>query len=196
MGTHEREIDEATWLRAVAFHEAGHAVCAYALGRTFEYATIIPEEYSAGHVRYAPYPPSVLDGVESGFIDFRDFQFVEDSILCTLAGEIAQEEVCKPSEEELESDMYQAVQIGMRLFEKEDMIAEFAWLYRKTRALIQEDYVYSDAVRHIAEMLLEQKTVSEAEVAACVEEFRRQMEEAERMERYYAQETPPGQVSE
>jgi hypothetical protein len=38
--------------KALAYHEAGHAVVGYALGLTIECVTIIPNETSLGHCRY------------------------------------------------------------------------------------------------------------------------------------------------
>jgi hypothetical protein len=38
--------------KALAYHEAGHAVAGYALGLTIERVTIIPDETSLGHCRY------------------------------------------------------------------------------------------------------------------------------------------------
>src|SRR4051794_3747807 len=51
------------WLRRVAYHEAGHAVVAWALGLKFEEVTIVPDRdifgASLGHIGGVPEPDRV-----------------------------------------------------------------------------------------------------------------------------------------
>jgi ATP-dependent Zn protease len=63
--------------KAVAFHEAGHAVIYWARNRRFRYVTIKPGEKSLGHVR--------------GFTrTFKGGWVHVDALLCTLAGNAAE----------------------------------------------------------------------------------------------------------
>lgn len=62
--------------KALAYHEAGHAVVGYAIGLTIERVTIIPDENSLGHCRYREWdewtvaspPESVLALVLAGAV--------------------------------------------------------------------------------------------------------------------------------
>jgi hypothetical protein len=65
---------EAATLRAVAFHEAGHAVAAVTLGIRVFLATVVPSHDCAGHVLHAPIGELT----------------VEQALLITLSGPAAQ----------------------------------------------------------------------------------------------------------
>jgi hypothetical protein len=71
-------------LREVAYHEAGHAVAFYYLGRPFQEASIIPTRRTLGYVRslHNPCPRAPVS-------EFK--VFVEKTIVLLYAGQIAEE---------------------------------------------------------------------------------------------------------
>jgi ATP-dependent Zn protease len=76
-------------LKAVAYHEAGHAVAQWAVGQPIDYATIVPSEGTLGHVALQLVPPSLVN--RSGH-DFTasELEMIEDVIIVLLAGAIAE----------------------------------------------------------------------------------------------------------
>ncbi len=74
---------------STAYHEAGHAVAAYLLKRSFNYVTIVPDEEkgSLGHVRFR--------GFGENFDPAFDYSpqmrlRLEREIICSLAGDAAE----------------------------------------------------------------------------------------------------------
>lgn len=72
-------------LRTVAYHEAGHAVMAIALGINLQKVTLIPENDSAGHCKLEKI--SVGDGADDSP---RACKRIESLAMISLAGAIAQ----------------------------------------------------------------------------------------------------------
>lgn len=84
---------EARRLRATAYHEAGHAVARFALGRRIDRATIVPDEedQTLGHVQGRILLRS--EKLEAGIGEFdtlRERKAAEDAIVSALAGPIAE----------------------------------------------------------------------------------------------------------
>lgn len=74
----------AASLRATAFHEAGHAVAAFALGRPVKQASIVPEKGTLGHVRLGG--RNQVRRMETTALGFRARYRVERDLMGTLAG--------------------------------------------------------------------------------------------------------------
>lgn len=74
-------------LEPTAFHEAGHAVAPFAVGRTFQHVTIVPddEDESLGHVQWRRRRPSGGDTRRA-----RERAYVLDTLVVMLAGVEAQ----------------------------------------------------------------------------------------------------------
>lgn len=74
-----------------AYHEAGHAVVAIALGRSFRKVTIVPDEDSLGHVLHRPFPKGFRPDID---VDLRSERRIRQSVLCSLAGMAAERRGC------------------------------------------------------------------------------------------------------
>lgn len=73
-------------LRATAFHEAGHAVAHFALGRRIDRVSIISEDDTLGRVRGPVLPRSWDPSTSTGFDTLRELKAMEDAIVAALAG--------------------------------------------------------------------------------------------------------------
>jgi integrase len=72
--------------QVTAYHEAGHAVARFVLGRRIDRVSIIPDDESLGHVR-----GYVLRKIgEDWDYTLRDVQLLEDEIVSMLAGEVTE----------------------------------------------------------------------------------------------------------
>jgi hypothetical protein len=74
-----------------AYHEAGHAVVAIALGRSFRKVTIVPDEDSLGHVLHRPFPKGFRPDIDVGS---RNEHRIRQSVMCSLAGMAAERRGC------------------------------------------------------------------------------------------------------
>ena len=76
--------------RATAFHEVGHAVASFRVGRKFRYVTIIPGDDSAGHVRNYRLSSSTthMNVRQLEWDRFPDW--IDRILMISLAGEAAQ----------------------------------------------------------------------------------------------------------
>ena len=74
-----------------AYHEAGHAVAAILFGHDFAHVDIIPDATSLGRIIYEDAPEDVQEArAASDYGDARLAQWIEHSLIITLAGSLAQ----------------------------------------------------------------------------------------------------------
>jgi hypothetical protein len=81
-----REQSRLNRLKAVAYHEAGHAVAALEFGHRFASVSITPTRESLGCVQFKP-PPSWF--MPNGEIDDDHCMFIDQEVLISLAGDAA-----------------------------------------------------------------------------------------------------------
>jgi hypothetical protein len=101
--------NERQQLRAIAYHEAGHAVAGFTVRRPVEHVTIIPEEDSLGHVLYRPFQDFHPDRA----CDKKTLQRIEDTVFCLLAGYAAEwKHAGKPNDRAASSDFHYAISLA------------------------------------------------------------------------------------
>ncbi len=125
-------------LKATAFHEAGHAVAHFSLGRRIDRVSIVPTEGGEvlGHVRGRVLPRSVL---EHGQLETtRDLKAAEDSIIATLAGPIAEAKwTGRRNLVGASSDHEQVANLAIGLWADEDVASTYvAFLEARARRLV------------------------------------------------------------
>jgi hypothetical protein len=75
-------------LQSTAYHEAGHAIARFALGRRIDRVSILPDADSLGHVRGQVLPSHLF--AKGGDISDVPTKTVEDQIVILLAGPLAE----------------------------------------------------------------------------------------------------------
>ena len=136
-------------LLSIAFHEAGHAVAAFALGVPVRLASIVPDEDGAPHVIWAK---------------IQDFCW-QNRVIILLAGGIAQRHHNPESRRGDADDLQQAVDTIDRLARPNDHRKWFAALAQEAEDIITR---WWPAVEALAEALMQQRTMSGREVTACI----------------------------
>lgn len=87
-------MGKLTHFEKTAYHEAGHAVVSYFLGRTFKYVTVIPDKdkQTLGHLRTWRLPKWLQPDIE---LTPRIKDKIETEIMVKLAGHIAEKKFSK-----------------------------------------------------------------------------------------------------
>jgi len=75
-------------LEKTAYHEAGHAVAAFEMKRSFRHVTIEPDEESLGHIMFTKFRDSFRPDIDS-YSKIRNP--LEKAIITALAGPIAEQ---------------------------------------------------------------------------------------------------------
>ncbi len=147
-------------LATVAYHEAGHAVACFYLGRRVDRVTIVPRDGSLGHVSGRALPRSVE---RSGELDTRrERQAAEDAIIATLAGPIAEARFKgRRNHVGASSDDHQAVNLAFRLWSAPAVATAYLdFLGARAQELIDVLWYLVDS---LAAELLERRTLSGVE---------------------------------
>lgn len=155
---------------ATAYHEAGHAVAAWCLGVGQRYATIVENEFSAGHVMLDPeqvitFQRSV-DICQGNRWDSSRLE-AEKWVMVCQAGEVAHRRHIFPGpvrRDRFQSDRSAGFQILHRYApneEKRDIVAHYRLLCTWTVSLIEQNWQLVEAV---AKALLERRTLSYAQI--------------------------------
>lgn len=151
----------------VAYHEAGHAVCAVFLQRAFRHATIVAdEEYgSLGCVEFHQYPAALMSYLQSTDQGSpRGGAMVECEVIHRLAGTIAEAKATDngPPENSWRSDRKQMADIVLRVTGSADEAEAYVeWLRIRSKALVNKLW---PAIEAVALALLDKKRLSRAEI--------------------------------
>jgi ATP-dependent Zn protease len=142
--------------RALAHHEAGHAVMAFRLGRGATKVSIIKDEVSLGRLiptKLTSFHPDIET-------DRRTRWRVEQSIRIYLAGPIAEEIYTgKTNIVGASSDNGSAADLALSWCGPEDVASAFLrWLHLDTAAELNVPFVWA-AVEALAEELLEKNEI-------------------------------------
>lgn len=143
-------------LKSTAYHEAGHAVVSIAAGLSFDCVTITPGDGYRGALIYS-HEFSIF-----GEKSKDEIALARKMVLVSLAGSIAEEKLNgRYSQMSAVVDMLNAEALALQLAKNPD-----AYLNRKrneARQIITDEWSF---VVRLAETLLRQKTLSQADVMA------------------------------
>lgn len=147
-------------LEKTAYHEAGHAVVAYLLGRSVRLVTIVPSEDGTllGHVLYVP--PRLKDEYQYwGSPSLKRAAF-ENIVRISLAGSIAEGRMAgRQSHRQASSDYRYAVEVVSGLVgDDRELSAYLNWLWISTENLLSVKPHWR-AVEALAQKLLELRTI-------------------------------------
>jgi hypothetical protein len=142
----------------VAYHEAGHAVVAFALKLGVKRLTIDPEGGAAGSVEHlrASFSNDQMNEYEEKYGKARLRIRVEPDLVVFLAGEIAQS-MAGPSYDGSWEDRGDAINRAERFCDSiEETEAYVSWLHVRASDLLRRHWL---AVEAVARALLERKTL-------------------------------------
>lgn len=144
-------------LKAIAYHEAGHAVACCLMRRRFKYVAIEPTEGAQGQV--GGHHMSLGSRPGTGSTN-KSHSAAERMIVCLLAGHIAERAACKKRRPRgSEADFRAALDLAVRLMGSiEQAEAYLHSLYARTRQLIELQCNWR-AVEALANVLLDRKRV-------------------------------------
>jgi hypothetical protein len=159
-----RKISQAL-RRAVAYHEAGHAVAAYDLGLTPTLATIVPSSEFNGRVLHRnPLRHIRLDFDGSDRTRLR----AERVIMILLAGPLAQRRAGHRSPQYGGGDDFpKAAALAMHVCGSDEQVDAFLkWLNVRARAILELRW---PDVERVAQALLDRNTLRSREIVAVIE---------------------------
>lgn len=144
----------------VAYHEAGHVVAHFILGRGIGNITIEPSGRAAGHVTSRKRTRFSPDSQASGWEETRTRREVEREILTFMAGDAAERLAggpCRGSEEDITHAYRLAEPVcdpptlvrrksGDYLRASEECDAYIAWLRARAAALVRRDWYAVEAL--------------------------------------------------
>ena len=157
---------------ATAYHEAGHAVASWCLGRRVCSATIVPDDDSAGRVKNEREKPSTAFAVECGDPWHPSRFRAEKRVMIVQAGEVAQRRYNPRSVRRYhsQSDLNKSLDtlLSCNPYEEEPDVTHHYQLLRKwTASLIERHWHLVEAV---AKALLERRTLSGTQILDVIHE--------------------------
>jgi len=152
MKRNSKRKDEAT-----AYHEAGHAVTNFELGRRMRKVTVIPTEGYLG----ACFDHKLLDSMADTYGDTPAVRKrVEREIMGKFAGKLAEDRFRgKNSKRPSRIDFNSASAVAASMVSKEEQEPYLNWLYVRTKILINRPETWR-AIVALAEELIRKKTLT------------------------------------
>jgi ATP-dependent Zn protease len=155
---------QPTVAASTAYHEAGHAVCAWRLRMKIRKATVISNEYSAGRVQIGKMSKASLSDIELGTRFSTGRIQAEKQVMVAMAGAVAQRKFAPRSwrsyhdsaDHEIISDLLERY-AGFDDDGVLDARQHYKLLRQWTEQLIRNDWKLVEAV---AEALMERGTLS------------------------------------
>ena len=159
-------------LIATAYHEAGHAVVSSRLGSKVKHVSIVPNERTEtlGHVRHQPIPRRILRILEFGFVTPVQRQLVEDHIIISYAGSLAERrQRGRSNHRGAQSDYADVVGLADRLCgSAEEVDAYLAWLRIRATNSVNANW---DLIESVAQALLARQKLSGDELHEVIQAF-------------------------
>jgi ATP-dependent Zn protease len=176
-------------IRAIAYHEAGHAVIGYICEQPFAYVTIEPKEAEMGHIESGEgeHKKVVIEEGYGGRVEFTNTEtidsilaesesdlwlkdhptavaIVKGAILSAMAGSISQENGMRGSVEswQAEQDWKDAGSMLGSIY-KENCSEESEKARKEVETILEKNW---NLVEHVVEALLEKRTISYDDVFA------------------------------
>lgn len=146
-------------LERIAYHEAGHVVAFFELGRKIRKVTIRPGKDYSGRC---------FDYTTLGFIEELSYrntpyarQRMQDEVVLYFAGHVAEAEFLKGKKSKIEPLSWDRGVLSMaaQTVSKEEYEAYLDWLYIRTEVLITKPNAWK-AIQAIVQELLKKKTLS------------------------------------
>ena len=139
-------------LTRTAYHEAGHAVMGFLVGRRFRLVTIEPGEDSLGHVMFEKFSKGFQPGHNSGL---RTRAQIENGVMAALAGPTAEHLYSgRRNNRGASDDHHYAVDLATyEVSEDKELEAYIRWLSVRTRNRLTVPANWS-AVKAVANELL------------------------------------------
>ena len=162
-------------LQSTAYHEAGHAVAAYRHGMKVKRLTIVPSGDALGsHQSHAYFTEINLEYDSSPRAQRR----AENFALVCFAGPAAQRRFNPTGYRSYHGadDVHQAIGMLIYLAGDNEILTTYAKLMNLQARAFIESAVNWRTVEHLAAVLLDQRTMTGAEVRAAIQEgYRRQL---------------------
>jgi hypothetical protein len=146
---------ELNRLEKKAYHEAGHGVAGFAMGKRFKKISIIEDEDSDGRVSGSGWHSKLNPELDKGK---RTRHFVEREIIFLLAGAVAEAKITGEYNHIGASDDYhKVVKYASWVTDSiEETEAYIAWLFEKTKNVIWPRW---DAVELLADELIKRQEI-------------------------------------
>ena len=151
-----------------AYHEAGHAVAAFHMRRSFRYVTIEPDEESLGHVMYTKFSDSFRPDIDS---DRKIRKPLEKAIITAFAGPIA-EQIFSGRKNPIGAsrDFHSASDyVSYLCVSSEESEAYINWLWIKTKKMIMNPTKWC-SVKRLAEELLDCRRIGYVKARKIIKE--------------------------
>jgi len=122
----------------VAYHEAGHAVMAYLIGKRIKKITIIPSDSLLGQVEHSGFSKKSEELESTDYWNYSMRKLVDGDVMLHYAGQIAQAYYSgKSPEAGSYSDDQKAAHMAINVTgSAEELDAYLYWLYVRTQKLI------------------------------------------------------------
>lgn len=163
-----------TKIERTAYHEAGHAVMSYLLGRRFRHVTIIPSKDAHGHIAHRPWLAQTYQDIETTrdrLGDHRIRMRLEREIIISLVGFIADEHFSgKRDYVGARGDSEMATHLAIRLCDSGPSAKAYLhWLVIRAREAITNELNWK-GVEALAAALLQRKRIKGREAWFIIEE--------------------------
>ena len=156
----------------VAYHEAGHAVLAYLIGRRIDYVTIVPNDDSLGHAKTSGIGKKSYEIEAADYWNYAIRKLVDGDLMLHYAGQIAETHHSGKTAVGSLSDDETAINMGTYVTgSEEELDAYLHWLFIRTEKLICFETNWP-LVEAVAKELLSVKKMSGRRARKIIQEAR------------------------